>query len=97
VPWLTPTDLGGGLSLFVPDVPDFELLRVDLTDEPAGQESSFRLPGPGIAIVTDGSVRIDGATSSIELGRGAYAFITPDEAELRFSGTGTLFLATTQG
>jgi mannose-6-phosphate isomerase len=97
VPWLTPTDLGGGLSLFVPDVPDFELLRVDLTDEPAGQESSFRLPGPGIAIVTDGSVRIDGATSSIELGRGAYAFITPDEAKLRFSGTGTLFLATTQG
>lgn len=97
VPWLTPTDLGGGLSLFVPDVPDFELLRVDLTDEPAGQESSFRLPGPGIAIATDGSVRIDGATSSSELGRGAYAFITPDEAELRFSGTGTLFLATTQG
>jgi mannose-6-phosphate isomerase len=97
VPWLTPTDLGGGLSLFVPDVPDFELLRVDLTDEPAGQESSFRLPGPGIAIATDGSVRIDGANSSIELGRGAYAFITPDEAELRFSGTGTLFLATTQG
>jgi mannose-6-phosphate isomerase len=97
VPWLTPTDLGGGLSLFVPDVPDFELLRVDLTDEPAGQESWFRLPGPGIAIVTDGSVKIDGATSSIELGRGAYAFITPDEAKLRFSGTGTLFLATTQG
>ncbi|MBF4569805.1 mannose-6-phosphate isomerase, class I [Plantibacter sp. VKM Ac-2880] len=97
VPWLTPTDLGGGLSLFVPDVPDFELLRVDLTDEPTEQESSFRLPGPGIAIVTDGSVRIDGAASSVELGRGRYAFITPDEEELRFSGTGTLFLATTQG
>lgn len=96
VPWLTPTDLGGGLSLFVPDVPDFELLRVDLSDEPSEQESSFRLPGPGIAIVVDGSVRITGATSSIELGRGGYAFITPDEAELRFSGTGTLFLATTQ-
>jgi mannose-6-phosphate isomerase len=97
VPWLTPTDLGGGLSLFVPDVPDFELLRVDLSDEPSEQESSFRLPGPGIAIVTDGSVRITGATSSIALDRGGYAFITPDEEELRFSGTGTLFLATTQG
>lgn len=97
VPWLTPTDLGGGLSLFVPDVQDFELLRVDLSDEPSEQEPSFRLPGPGIAIVVDGSVRITGATSSIELGRGGYAFITPDEAELRFSGTGILFLATTQG
>ncbi|MET3512069.1 mannose-6-phosphate isomerase, class I [Plantibacter flavus] len=96
VPWLTPTDLGGGLSLFVPDVPDFELLRVDLSGEPSEQGSSFRLPGPGIAIVVDGSVRITGATSSIELGRGGYAFITPDETELRFSGTGTLFLATTQ-
>ncbi|SKC74164.1 mannose-6-phosphate isomerase, class I [Plantibacter cousiniae (nom. nud.)] len=97
VPWLTPTDLGGGRSLFVPDVPDFELLRVDLSREPSEQDPSFRLPGPGIAIVTDGSVRIAGATSSVELDRGGYAFITPDEAELRFSGTGTLFLATTQG
>jgi len=97
VPWLTPTDLGGGRSLFVPDVPDFELLRVDLPAKPSEQDPSFHLPGPGIAIVTDGSVRITGATSSVELARGGYAFITPDEAELRFSGTGTLFLATTQG
>jgi len=97
VPWLTPTDLGGGRSLFVPDVPDFELLRVDLPAEPSEQDPSFHLPGPGIAIVTDGSARITGATSSVELDRGGYAFVTPDEAELRFSGTGTLFLATTQG
>lgn len=96
VPWLTPKDLGGGLSLFVPDVPDFELLRVDLPTESSERPPSFRLPGPGIAIVTDGSVEIVGATSSVGLDRGAYAFITPDEGELRFSGTGTLFLATTQ-
>jgi mannose-6-phosphate isomerase len=96
VPWLTPTDLGGGLSLFAPDVPDFELLRVDLSDGPSGKEPSFRLPGPGIAIVTDGTVTVVGATASVELARGAYVFVTPDEAELRFSGSGTLFLATTQ-
>jgi mannose-6-phosphate isomerase len=96
VPWLTPTDLGGGLSLFAPDVPDFELLRVDLSDGPSDEEPSFRLPGPGIAIVTDGTVTIVGATASVELARGAYVFVTPDEAELRFSGSGTLFLATTQ-
>jgi mannose-6-phosphate isomerase len=96
VPWLTPTDLGGGLSLFAPDVPDFELLRVDLSDGPSDKEPSFRLPGPGIAIVTDGTVTVVGATASVELARGAYVFVTPDEAELRFSGSGTLFLATTQ-
>lgn len=96
VPWLTPTDLGGGLSLFAPDVPDFELLRVDLSDGPSDKEPSFRLPGPGIAIVTDGTVTAVGATASVELARGAYVFVTPDEAELRFSGSGTLFLATTQ-
>ncbi|WP_431031430.1 mannose-6-phosphate isomerase, class I [Plantibacter sp. RU18] len=93
VPWLVPSRVGDGLSLFVPDVPDFELLRVEVD---ASAHPTFPLPGPAIAIVTDGTVLVDGAQSSIELARGEYAFVTPDEASLGFSGSGTLFLATTQ-
>lgn len=95
VPWLAADELGDGLSLFVPDVPDFELLRVGPAED-AARDRSFPLPGPGIAIVTEGSVVVTGAHSSIELGRGDYAYVTPDEGTLAFSGTGTLFLATTQ-
>lgn len=95
VPWLVPTEIGDGLSLFRPDVPDFELLRVGPAAD-ASAERSFPLPGPGIAIVTEGSVVVTGERSSIELGRGDYAYVTPDEGALAFSGTGTLFLATTQ-
>ncbi|MGK9148827.1 mannose-6-phosphate isomerase, class I [Plantibacter flavus] len=95
VPWLVPRELDERLSLFVPDVPDFELLRATL-DGVDGAPSVFPLPGPAIAIVTDGAVRLTGARSSIELVRGEYAYVTPDEGELAFSGTGTLFLATTQ-
>jgi len=95
VPWLVPESVGEGLSLFVPDVPDFELLRVEATAGRSGPQT-FALPGPAIAIVTEGRVRVTGGRSTIELGRGEYAYVTPDEGALAFSGAGTLFLATTQ-
>jgi mannose-6-phosphate isomerase len=96
VPWLPATNVGAGLDLFVPDVPDFELLRAEVTTETTVSGAEFELPGPAIAIVTAGEVTIAGASSSTTLSRGEYAYVTPDEASLRFSGTGTLFLATTQ-
>ena len=97
VPRLEPTVLADGLSLFVPwDVPDFELLRADVSDADAASTPEFDLPGPAIAIVTDGQVTITGADGSTTLDRGRYAFVTPDEARLRFSGSGTVFVATTQ-
>ncbi|MFZ4893254.1 mannose-6-phosphate isomerase, class I [Plantibacter sp. Mn2098] len=96
VPWLPSVNVGAGLDLFVPDVRDFELLRAEVTTETTISGAEFELPGPGIVIVTSGEVTIAGATSSTTLARGEYAYVTPDEATLRFSGAGTLFLATTQ-
>jgi mannose-6-phosphate isomerase len=38
---------------------------------------------------------IEGAASSVTIGRGESVYVTPDEASLRFTGSGELFLATT--
>ncbi len=76
---------------FVPDVPDFTLLRVD------GMflDASVTLAGPAIALCTSGEVSISGAASSVALVQGSAVYITPDEAGLRFTGSGTVFVATT--
>ncbi|MDQ1525463.1 MAG: mannose-6-phosphate isomerase [Microbacteriaceae bacterium] len=80
-----------GIEVFVPDVPDFVLVRVSGTDLDAG----YTLTGPGIAICTYGEISIEGAASSVTIGRGESVYVTPDEASLRFTGSGELFLATT--
>jgi mannose-6-phosphate isomerase len=80
-----------GVEVFRPDVPDFVLVRV----ADAGPGAQYPLTGPGIAICTAGEVRIDGAASSVAVGRGESVYVTPDESLLRFSGDGELFLATT--
>ncbi len=91
VPYLVSDDSIPGVSVFRPDVDDFELLRVD------GMflDSTFTLTGPAIALCTAGEVSISGATSSASLMRGESTYITPDERGLRFTGSGTLFVATT--
>ncbi|MCU1586460.1 MAG: manA [Microbacteriaceae bacterium] len=93
VPYLEPSAPTPGVSVYTPDVPDFELVRVAGDD----LDSSFELGGPAIAICTDGGVTISGAAGSptVGLARGESVYITPDESTLRFGGTGTLFLATT--
>ena len=58
-------------------------------------EAVFALTGPAIAICTSGSVSITGAESSVSIERGASVYVTPSEGALHFSGSGTLFLATT--
>ena len=98
VPRLEPAVLTEGLSLFVPwDVPDFELLRADVNAHESSATPKFDLPGPAIAIVTDGQVTLTGEHGSTTLDRGQYAFVTPDEGRLVFTGSGTVFVATTQG
>jgi mannose-6-phosphate isomerase len=98
VPRLEPTALADGLDLFVPwDVPDFELLRADVNAHESSATPEFDLPGPAIAIVTDGQVTLTGEHGSTTLDRGQYAFVTPDEGRLVFTGSGTVFVATTQG
>lgn len=87
VPYLTPTT-GPGVEVFRPDVPDFVLVRVSA-------EATYPVDGPAIAICTEGSFGVIGATDRVELARGETIYITPDEGSLTFRGHGVLFLATT--
>jgi mannose-6-phosphate isomerase len=91
VPYLQSTSPSEGVAVFIPDVADFELVRID------GMflDASFALTGPAIALCTAGDVSIAGAASSSSLVLGESVYITPDEAGLRFTGSGTVFVATT--
>jgi mannose-6-phosphate isomerase len=91
IPYLHATSPADGVAAFTPDVADFELLRVD------GMflDASLTLTGPAIALCTAGEVSISGAASSVPLALGDAVYITPDEAGLRFTGSGTVFVATT--
>ncbi len=91
VPYLHPSSPAAGLEVFTPDVPDFVLVRANDSD----LDASYALTGPAIAICTNGSVSLTGGTSSVVVGRGESVYVTPDEGELRFAGSGELFLATT--
>jgi mannose-6-phosphate isomerase len=87
VPYLEPT-VGPGVEVFRPDVPDFVLVRISA-------ETTYPVDGPAIAICTEGSFGVTGATDRVELARGETIYITPDEGMLTFRGRGVLFLATT--
>ena len=88
---LHSTSPSEGVVSFRPDGADFELLRID------GMflDASVVLTGPAIALCTSGEVSISGAASSSSLALGDAAYITPDEAGLRFTGSGTVFVSTT--
>jgi mannose-6-phosphate isomerase len=93
VPYLSPRSAGAGAALYVPDVPDFELIHVAGL---GGEASRLELPGPAIAIVTDASMTLAGASGRRDLTRGQAVYVTPDEGPLTVSGVGELFLATTK-
>ncbi|MCU1635164.1 MAG: manA [Cryobacterium sp.] len=103
VPYLPSVPMSPGVSVFRPDVPDFELVRIvsspDRTDEsPSAAGVPMRqvtLAGPGIMLCTSGRFLVAGGKSSAELKRGEAAYITPDEGTLTFAGAGEVFLATT--
>ena len=92
VPYLASTSPSEGVAAFTPDDADFELFRID------GMflDASVHLTGPAIALCTAGEVSISGAASSSSLVLGDAVYITPDEAGLRFTGSGTVFVATTR-
>jgi mannose-6-phosphate isomerase len=102
-PFLMPEDGGAGVEVFRPDVPSFSLARITVGDaghkhgyqNEGAEVGEFELSGPGIVLVIDGEVSIEGASSSTTLSRGDAAYVTPDEGALRFTGSGTAFLATT--
>lgn len=93
VPCLEPKPAGAGAEVYSPDVPDFELIHVAGL---GGESSRIDLPGPAIALVTQGSVTIAGSTARRALDRGDAIYITPDEGPLTVSGSGEAFLATTR-
>lgn len=107
VPYLAPDEglSAPGVSVYRPDVPDFELVHVEAAPEDAGSATTagsvpmrqVALAGPAIAICTAGGFLLAGAASSVALKRGQAVYVTPDEGTLTFAGAGEVFLATTGG
>ncbi|KQZ08724.1 hypothetical protein ASD23_10070 [Agromyces sp. Root1464] len=91
-PYLAPIEVSPGVAVFRPDVPDFELYRV----EPAAEPARVAFDGPAIVVVERDGVTIGGGTgASVSLGRGGSAYVTPDEGELSITGPGIAWIATT--
>jgi mannose-6-phosphate isomerase len=62
----------------------------------AGPErTSFRLTGPAIVLTLTGGITLEGGTMQANLARGDAAFVTPDEGDLVFSGSGVAYVTTT--
>ena len=100
---ITPDSPVEGVSVYRTDSDDFVLARIDLGDAGythgyrlAGPEqAAFALTGPAIALALTGGVSVAGASGTASLGRGDAVYISPDERELLFSGSGTVVVATT--
>jgi mannose-6-phosphate isomerase len=90
IPLLEPLTPTPGLELFRPDVPDFELARVTGDID---SSYSLDLTRPAIAVCTEGSMTLHGGTSNITLDRGEICLILAEENNLRFAGSGELFVA----
>jgi len=96
-PYLVPIEETPGVSVFRPDVPDFQLVHIEAaaaSGEPVPMRQ-FTLTGPGIAICTSGGFLVAGAGASVAIKRGQSVYVTPDEGTLTFAGVGEVFLATT--
>ena len=82
-----------GVEEFVPDVPDFRLIRIEVGGDVP--EASVDIPGTAIVLCTAGEVEVEGATEALRLKRGEAAVVTADERRLAVvGGAGTLFVAT---
>lgn len=92
VPFLEPRRPAPGVTVFRPDGVDLELAVL----EPAGHTAEFSPSAESIALCIGSDVRVTGSHGDHDLRRGDAVYVTADEAPLRFSGTGTLFLATTR-
>lgn len=93
-PYLTPEAIAPGVSVFRPDVPDFALTVVTPDAAGPGADVAIAGGGPAIAFAVSGPVTLDGGLASFTLAPGEAAYIA-DEPELRVTGVGKLFLATT--
>lgn len=57
--------------------------------------ATVQIFGPAIVLCQDGTLSLRGVNSACTLTQGEAVFITPDEATIEVSGTGTVWLATT--
>ncbi|MCD2444041.1 mannose-6-phosphate isomerase, class I [Agromyces sp. SYSU K20354] len=92
-PYLAASTVAPGVSAYRPDVPDFALHRV----EPAAaskHEAQMSISAPAIVLVEQGSISIRSGKGAASLEQGDAVYITPDESELVFGGTGVAWLAT---
>ena len=92
VPILEPTNVGKGIDLFVPDVPDFVLAHVTVTSD-MGESDAVSLTRHAIVTCSAGNVTVSGSESSLELSQGQNAFISGEEQAISFAGDGELFIA----
>ena len=89
VPYLEPIPLPGGVALYQPGVPDFELAVVT---EPV-DGTRYALAGDSIVLCTAGEFALAGEKGSVTLTRGGSVFVTAEESTLTISGDGALFVA----
>ncbi|GAB2642005.1 mannose-6-phosphate isomerase, class I [Nocardia goodfellowii] len=100
-----PIDLPVVLPEYAPDgslryrtpAPEFALRRVDL---PAGAEAPLTAAGPGIVLCTSGAVLLRQDGDELPLGRGAAAWISASDKEIRASavdGAAQVFCACVGG
>lgn len=100
---ITPDSPAEGIGVYRTDGDEFVLARIDLGDAGythgyrlAGPDrAAFTLTGPAIALALTGGVTVAGASGSAALGRGDAVFLSPDEREVLFTGSGTVVVATT--
>ena len=91
---LAPGHPAPGVETFRPDVPDFALEHISLAGDVG--RVTVPLPGPAIALATEGDIELRGATGSLRLERGQAAIVT-EETELTATGQGVLFVAHPNG
>jgi mannose-6-phosphate isomerase len=91
IPRLAPEHPSAGVEVFRPDVPDFALAVL----RPTGTTVQFTPAGESIVLCTEGDLRMVGSRSELALSRGDSAYVTADEGELAVTGSGTVFVATT--
>jgi len=89
-PRIAPVPVASGVEVFRPDVPDFELWRVDVEDA----ARTVPLHGPAIVLAVAGEVHVgSGSGAGIDLAPGGAAFATTDEGALTVSGHGRAYIA----
>jgi len=86
-PYLAPVELAGGVRVYRPDVPDFQLAIVGEAALAAG--ATVPLPGPAIALALHGRVELEGL-GALEPGQAAYL---ADLDAISVRGSGLLAVA----